>query len=225
MSIQQGGTIGTVTNYQLLARQVTIQAPAASTGSPLRLAFLLDSTLVGSTDPTTIDVLRDGVPIAACADGSGAANPDPCLASRTVLAGGDLQLVVLTSHASRWNFGIRLDTTPPTIRSVSASPNVLWPANHKLVPVTLTVDAVDAVDPAPTCKIASVASSEPVDGLGDGDTAPDWTITGALSANLRAERSGIGPGRTYTVAVRCTDAAGNAANATVPVTVPHNAPK
>lgn len=106
VSIQQGVTTSTVTNYQLLAQQLTITAPAASATSPLQLEFTLDSSLVGTTDPATIDVIRDGVPVPDCVDTSGQANPDPCLASRTVLAGGDLQLVVLSSHASLWNFGV-----------------------------------------------------------------------------------------------------------------------
>ncbi|MBO0861640.1 MAG: hypothetical protein J2P21_24770 [Chloracidobacterium sp.] len=33
-------------------------------------------------------------------------------------------------------------------------------------------------------------SNGPVMGDGDGDTAPDWEITGALTLNLRAERRG-----------------------------------
>jgi len=45
------------------------------------------------------------------------------------------------------------DTTPPTIVSITASPGNIWPDNHKLVDVTLTVIAVDLVDPAPTWHI------------------------------------------------------------------------
>ncbi|HEY8646916.1 MAG TPA: carboxypeptidase-like regulatory domain-containing protein, partial [Gaiellaceae bacterium] len=118
-----------------------------------------------------------------------------------------------------------VDTTPPAISKLTASPNVLWPADHKLVPVTITATATDNVDPSPTCAIASVTSSEPVDGLGDGDTSPDWILTGPLTLQLRAERSGTGPGRTYTITVACKDAAGNSSHADVTVTVPHNAPK
>jgi hypothetical protein len=74
---------------------------------------------------------------------------------------------------------------------------------------------------------ASVASSEPADALGDGSTEPDWTEpvideAGAISLWLRAERSGSGPARTYTVIVTATDAAGNATTATIDVLVPHD---
>lgn len=114
------------------------------------------------------------------------------------------------------------DTTPPTISSLTASPNTLWPPNHQMVPVTVAASVSDICDTTPSCKITSVSSNEPVNGLGDGDTAPDWEITGNLTVNLRSERGGVGNGRLYTIAVRCTDASGNSSTKTVGVTVPHD---
>lgn len=115
-----------------------------------------------------------------------------------------------------------VDTTAPIISSMSVSPEVLWPPNHKMRPVTVEVDALDNCDPKPGCKVTSVSSNEPVDGLGDGNTAPDWEITGDLTVNLRAERSGNGNGRVYTLTVECTDACGNSSTRTTEVTVPHD---
>jgi len=114
------------------------------------------------------------------------------------------------------------DVTPPTIGSMSASPNVLWPPNHKFVPVTITTAVSDACDPAPRCAISSVSSSEPVNALGDGNTSPDWIVTGASTLLLRAERSGTGTGRVYTVGTTCTDAAGNGTTGSTTVLVPHD---
>ena len=99
---------------------------------------------------------------------------------------------------------------------------VLWTPNHRLVPVTIAASATDRVDPSPVCSIESVASSAPDEGPGDGDTAHDIAITGRLTANLRAERSGRGPGRVYTLAVGRADAAGNRARTSVSITVPHS---
>jgi hypothetical protein len=114
------------------------------------------------------------------------------------------------------------DTTPPVISALSASPNLLWPPNHKFVPVQVSVSATDTCDPNPTCVVASVASSEPVTGRGCGNTSPDFMITGPLSVNLRAERCGPGPGRTYTITVNCTDHSNNSSQKTTAVTVPHD---
>ena len=115
-----------------------------------------------------------------------------------------------------------VDTTAPAFQSLTASPDRLLQVNHKLVPVTLSVGVADLVSPALVTRIVSVTSNEPVDGTGDGNTAPDWEVTGDLTLNLRAERSGMGEGRVYTITVESRDAAGNASRANVTVAVPHN---
>jgi len=112
-----------------------------------------------------------------------------------------------------------MDTTAPVIRSVTASPNLLSPADGAFVPVTVTVAASDNCDPSPVSRIVSVTSSEPVTGPGD-KTSPDWVITGNLTANLRAERQQKGNGRTYTITITCTDFCGNASTGTTTVNVP-----
>ena len=112
------------------------------------------------------------------------------------------------------------DVTPPAIVSITPSTSVLNVPNHKMVPVTVSVVATDDTDPAPVAKIVSVTSNEPDEGLGDGDTAHDVAITGPLSVQLRAERSGKGSGRIYTIAVAVEDASGNVATGTTTVVVP-----
>jgi hypothetical protein len=89
-------------------------------------------------------------------------------------------------------------------------------------PVTVTVDATDLCDPNFSCEIISVTSDEPINGVGDGNTSPDWIITGPLTVDIRAERAGPGDGRVYTITVECTDESGNSSTATVDVTVPHS---
>ena len=103
----------------------------------------------------------------------------------------------------------------PAISSITATPSVLWPPNHKMVSVSVLVDATAACGP-PVCAIASVASNEPGDGAGDIE------ITAALRALLRSERTGGSMGRTYTISVACRDAAGNEATGTTTVQVPHD---
>jgi hypothetical protein len=117
------------------------------------------------------------------------------------------------------------DNTPPSIDTISATPDVIWPPNHKMVPVIISVSVFDNCDADPTSQIISIISNEPENGLGDGDNAPDWEITGDLTANLRAERSGNGSGRVYTITVRCTDNAGNSTDREVTATVPHDKKK
>jgi len=67
----------------------------------------------------------------------------------------------------------------------------------------------------------SVASNEPVNGLGDGDTPNDKQIVDATHVKLRAERAGGGTGRVYTITITCTDGV-TTATKTVTVSVPVN---
>jgi hypothetical protein len=108
-----------------------------------------------------------------------------------------------------------VDTTPPAIGNLAATPNVLWPPDGKLVQVSVSVSASDTCGPNPACTIAQITSSEPI-------TAADAQITGPLTANLAAKRLGSGTGRVYTLTVQCTDASGNTATATTKVTVLHD---
>jgi hypothetical protein len=135
-------------------------------------------------------------------------------------------LVVTDSHGDTDEDEVTItveDTTPPTINSISASPDVLWPPNHKMVEVVVEVDAEDICDPEPLCVIVNVTCNEPINGPGDGNTDPDWEYTDdPLTVLLRAERAGGGNGRIYTVHVACMDASGNSTEASVDVTVPHD---
>lgn len=116
------------------------------------------------------------------------------------------------------------DQTPPTIVSITPSPSVLWPPNHKMIPIVLSADVVDNCSSGEdlTVTIAGVTSNEPENGKGDGNHAPDWKITSGLTLELRAERAGPGDGRVYTITVEARDGAGNTSSATAEVTVPHD---
>jgi parallel beta-helix repeat protein len=104
---------------------------------------------------------------------------------------------------------------PPTISALTATPNVLWPANMQMVPVTIGVTVKDDSDPAPVCQIAGVISNEP-------SGVSDWILTGPLSLTLRADRNGLGAGRIYSITVTCTNASQLSASALVTVAVPHD---
>ena len=119
---------------------------------------------------------------------------------------GEPRAFLLTPPVSR-------DTTPPVVSDVVTTPGHIWPPNHQLVDVAVGVTASDDSGETPDCAVTGVVSSEPDNGDGDGDTGSDAFVTGPLSVKLRAERSGPGGSRIYTVAVRCVDGSGNAATA------------
>jgi len=123
--------------------------------------------------------------------------------------------------SGRFNVTVQ-DTIAPDITALSASPRVLWPPNHQMVAVVLSARTSDRGDAAPACSVASIASSEAANGAGDGNTAADLSITAAMAVELRAERAGNGPGRSYTIGVRCVDRSGNGSTRTTVVSVPHS---
>jgi hypothetical protein len=129
----------------------------------------------------------------------------------------DIETVVLTAK----------DVTAPQTPAVSVNSSSLWPPNHKMRDVKVTMSAQDNC--SATCRVISITSNEPInnDGSGDGNTEVDWEIPtnpeGAEAwIKLRAERSGNGDGRVYTILVECTDAAGNKSQSSTTVTVAHN---
>ncbi|HEX8250491.1 MAG TPA: MBG domain-containing protein, partial [Pyrinomonadaceae bacterium] len=111
------------------------------------------------------------------------------------------------------------DTTAPVIGSLTSSVSTITQSNGKMIPVTLTANVTDAVTRTPDTRIVSITSNEPVSGAFGGDKSPDWQITGALTASLRAERVPKGNGRIYTITVESRDAAGNVSRRQVQVTV------
>jgi subtilisin-like proprotein convertase family protein len=113
------------------------------------------------------------------------------------------------------------DVQGPLISGASTSVTTLWPPNHQMTDVTVNYSTADncSLPSAITCAL-SVASNEPIDGTDDGNTTPDWIVVDNHNVKLRAERSGVGTGRIYTVTITCTDQAGSSSSQAVTVNVP-----
>lgn len=120
---------------------------------------------------------------------------------------------------------INIDRTAPAVTCSNSAPT-LWPPNRKLVAVQATVTVTDALSGAAGFTLTQATSNEPDNGLGDGDTAGDiqgFAVgTADASGQLRAERSGNGTGRIYSLAYAGADLAGNTAPCTTGATVPHS---
>jgi hypothetical protein len=199
------------------------QAPVAVAGNDVQVTasgctadVILDGT--GSSDP-------DGDPLTF--EWSGEFGTATGATATVQLTPGThtITLVVRDGHG-----GSATDTVvvtviadaPPQIVRVTATPNVLSPANHQMVPVAVSVELSGGCVASTTCRIAGVISSEPVSGLGGGDVAPDWEITGPLTLRLRAEHGPRSLGRLYVIVVECVHASGGISRRLVVVAVPRH---
>jgi hypothetical protein len=109
---------------------------------------------------------------------------------------------------------------PPACGAARPLSPVLWPPNHKLVPVQIA-GVTDPNNQNVTIRVTGVTQDEPVNGLGDGDVSPDAVLQGN-DLLLRAERSGTGTGRVYRVNFTADDGDGGTCSGSVNVTVPHS---
>ena len=128
------------------------------------------------------------------------------------LLGDDVRAFLLTPP-------VNSDTTPPVISAATASPGSIWPPRHQMVDVEVSVSATDDSGEPPACRLTGISASEPDNGVGDGDTLGDALVTGPLSAQVRAERSGPLGSRIYALALECVDGSGNAAEGSATVVV------
>jgi hypothetical protein len=120
---------------------------------------------------------------------------------------------------------VKVTNPPPVCAAATPSVALLWPPNHKLVPVTIN-GVTDADGEAFSIRIVSIFQDEPTNTEGDGSTAVDGAGIGTSTAYVRAERTGNvsipGNGRVYHVAFTATDAQGAVCSGAVTVGVPHD---
>ncbi len=114
-----------------------------------------------------------------------------------------------------------VDTTPPEF-SLSVSPAVLWPPDHKMYEITPSWTVSDECDAEPQVSIVDIVKSEGNDTIGDGHTSDDIQIGDDGSIYLRAERSGAGSDRVYTITCQAVDESGNTTVHSATVSIPHD---
>lgn len=116
---------------------------------------------------------------------------------------------------------IVVDETPPEVETIDRS---LWPPNHKFHAVSTEdcLEVVDACDPDWTSRFTYVASDEPENAQGDGNSSPDIQVISATEVELRSERQGGSNGRVYTLGWVVEDSSGNTTEGTCRVAVDHD---
>ncbi len=102
---------GTAPNgYTAFGLSFDTVAPDAIPEVPLQLRFRFDASLLtGGAGLGSVSAFRNGELVPACA-GDGA-TPNPCVEARRLVGGGDLELVVRSTRAGAWSFGVA--SAPP----------------------------------------------------------------------------------------------------------------
>jgi hypothetical protein len=128
-----------------------------------------------------------------------------------------------SGNSSTCSFDVTVESAEVDIDAIVPSPSVLWPPNHKMFEISFGPDTENACGLELTCTVLEVMSNEPINGLGDGNTEPDWMVGEDGVLQLRAERSGTGDGRVYMVRLHCENVdLGIDEETTVEVVVPHD---
>jgi hypothetical protein len=116
---------------------------------------------------------------------------------------------------------VRIDRTSPSV-SVVANPNVLWPPNHKFVPVVVTGhvdDNLSGINQTVTYQVADEYHQVQPSGTEHVDSQGNYRFV----VDLQSSRLGQDKdGRQYVVRVTAHDLAGNQATASTGVLVPHD---
>jgi YVTN family beta-propeller protein len=130
------------------------------------------------------------------------------------------QTVTTTFPAGSRPWGIAIGGKPaPDCSHATASPNLLWPPNHLLVPIQI-LGVTNPGGGAVTISVTSIFQDEPVHSPGSGNTGPDGTGVGTATPSVRAERDGGGDGRVYHIAFTATNGGGGSCTGAVTVGVP-----
>jgi hypothetical protein len=114
--------------------------------------------------------------------------------------------------------------TPDCSQAVP-SIDIIWPADHKYVSISI-LGVTDPDGDSINITVDAISQDEPVDTVGDGKFVPDGEGIGTSTALIRAERSGskkvLGNGRVYHILFTADDGQGGRCSGEVTVGVPHD---
>ena len=148
VSVVSASVSSELSGYNVVGQQLIINAPdAPDTNHPLSITLTIDSATLAAAglNANTVAVLRNGVGIPACTPNNGTVSngDDPCVTSRTTDGDGNALITILSTEASVWNSG-KLDSTPPTLNSVSLGSSTIAVNGSTTISASAGADAVFA---------------------------------------------------------------------------------
>ena len=137
---------------------------------------------------------------------------------------GDALFQGLHDEDGSYVFTVSLDlipipNTPPDCSAAIAEPEELWPPDRTMVDVSV-VGVTDLDGDPVTLTITSIFQDEPLASVPGTDICGDGAGLGTGVASVRAESSGTGDGRVYSIGFTAQDGHGAECAGTVTVCVP-----
>jgi len=118
-----------------------------------------------------------------------------------------------TGNRATTSVTLNIDKTPPTV-TITATPNMLWPPNHKMVGVTVGGQATDSLSGITSTAFKVTDEYKTVEPLISGFNT---------TIQLESWRNGDDlDGRMYTISAIAKDKANNQASASTKVICPHD---
>ena len=200
--------------------------PAADAGSPqtVHSGNLVSLNGAGSSDPDGDPITYSWVQLSGPpAPLANADSSTPRFAAPFLAGGADLLFQLEVSDgllSATATVVVSVSNDRPRCDLAQASPSLLWPPNHRLVPVNI-VGVSDPDNDTLGLTVTDVTQDEPANGQGDGNIAPDAIIQGNAIL-IRAERSGSGDGRVYRINFTAYDGLRGACSGAVTVSVPRS---
>ena len=183
----QGGTGST--SFALVVNNVAPTIVSVSNNGPIGAGGTATITVVatdpaGANDPLaySFDCNNNGIFEIGPQAGNSAACTFATAGSRTV----NVRVTDDNGGVSTGSTVVTVLFPPPSCANATASPNLLWPPNHKFVPIQIS----GIVNPAPgavTISVTSIFQDEPVRAPAAA-TRPDATGVGTANPSVRAER-------------------------------------
>ncbi|RKZ14913.1 hypothetical protein DRQ53_10375 [bacterium] len=212
------------------------QPPVCDAGGPYLVDVDADTVYVMLDGTGSSDADSDSLTFEWSIDSANAVFDDPASAQPELTIWGDalcadqlevMLLVIAAGDSSICSTVIEFnELRQPTVGA--KDPVRLWPPNHKyrsFEPADLLFvegGGCDADFDFGDVVVLSVSSNEPEDSKGDGRTSDDIRIDCPNTVKLRAERTGGGEGRIYTVVYGVSHDDGSTGEITAYVYVPHD---
>lgn len=219
-------TVNPVNDAPMISSGGSVTRAQNAAGAAAQIAVVSDVETAAGSLNVTVKSAPTGIFVTNITNNNGSVSATVAAAGGAALGANTVVLQVSDGDLTRMA-NLTVNVTPSKAAVITLKPFVtLAPPNHDYRTLTVNQMVQSATDDCDGNILGSVVveratSDETENDDGDGNTANDIVIgADCRSIRLRAERSGTGNGRVYTVTLKATDSSGNVTRANYKVFVP-----